>query len=244
MAAYGGMDRAGGAALGWPAAAGRLAMVGAVTTTKVKGRSTKVNEATRMAYLLFHCPVLVVGRAVVKRGDYPRSPKGCIDFAAKEMGVTVAQINNHLHNCSVALSKRLDEPKPEGAEAVCIDVLRRGGSLEVAARRARIARHTVAEAWIAADNGEDNEFGHKMLEAWAQYELDIIGDPQLEESRRRAHERGDWRPAGEPEDRIENWNYYRENVTVIDNQMRFDDLLKEAENGERQTEEAQAQRAG
>ena len=213
-------------------------------TVKVQRRNPKVNAAARLAYLAFHCPVLIFGREAVKRGDYPRSPKGCVDFAAAEEDVAASQVETHLRNCKVRLERRLEpDAKPADPEAACVFALRQGGSLDVAARLSGLPRHTVASAWIEADNGDENEFGHKMLEAWAWAELDIAGDPQKEESRRRQHDTGAWTPAGEPEDRIENWNYYRENVAVIDNQMRFDDLLKEAENGDQQTNKKAGQAA-
>ena len=215
-----------------------------MATAKVRGRNEKINAGARLAYLAYHCPVLIFGREAVKRGDYPRSSQGCIDFAAAEADTTPAQIAKHLSNCAVRLERRLEpDAKPTDPETACVFALRQGGSLDVAARLSGLPRTTVATAWIAADNGEDDEFGHKMLEAWAWAELDIAGDPQKEESRRRQHDMGAWSPQGDPDDRIENWNWYRENVTVIDNQMRFDDLLKEAENGEQQKVQEAGQRA-
>lgn len=205
----------------------------------VQKRDLNVAMGLIVADAIYSSPYLVYGAA--RASEYEAVTwEQAVDLAAKMVGVDPRKIETMRANLGHTPTRSFSTADiPEDPEEAIIYGLRMGLGLRgAAALQTEIDYPDVASAWLAVDGAGagDQHLGQKMMRAKYLYDMAIKGDARLEESRRRDEELGGWEPAGDPEDRSRKWNWYRENVVVLDNpnQPRINELLEEVGHGQKE----------
>ena len=146
---------------------------------RVKRRNYLVAFAAILAVAGHRWPAAVYGRESYKRGDHPQTWAAHRAYWARKLRVEEKQIDyfNGNHGVRVEKQKLEAEDRPEDPHDAAVVALRRGGTLANAAEYSGVLYGDICESWAAAENGDDDDFGRRMREAKATYDLDITATP-------------------------------------------------------------------
>ena len=124
-------------------------------------------------------------------------------------------------------------------ELAAVEALKAGGTLQTTSEVSGLPRSAIDSAWLAAEKGQEHDFGARMRKAKGEYDLSVMVDPRQVESRRKLQEAGAWAPRNNPADRRQRYNWFAQSAKVEahSQQLEIAEILQEVTpNGQAQEE--------